>query len=96
MIQGKPERKSRWYVRWRFGLVPLVFGIVILIVVVITGDRLSWMLWIALPLLMIGLGYLFLVNIFESMWVFEKRIQEEKEKLEKDHSLERPPGKQAD
>jgi amino acid transporter len=93
MARGEPERKSRWFVRWRFGLVPLVFGILIIVIVVMTGERFSWMLWIAVPFLMIGLGYLFIVSTFESMWVFEKRIHEEKEKLEKDRSLERPPGR---
>jgi uncharacterized membrane protein HdeD (DUF308 family) len=93
MVQGEHERKTRWYVRWRFGLVPLVFGILILVFVVLTGDTFSWMLWIGLPLLMIGLGYLFIVNTFESIWVFEMRVQKEKDKLEKERSLERPPGR---
>jgi len=91
MTQGEPERKSRWYVRWRFGLVPLVFGILIIVIVVMTGDRFAWLLWIGVPLLMVGLGYLFIASTFESLWVFEKRIHEEKEKLEKEKSLERPP-----
>lgn len=70
----------------------MVFGILILVFVILSGERFSWLLWIGLPLLMIGLGYLFIVNTFESLWVYEMRVQDEKEKLEKERSLEHPPG----
>ncbi len=69
----------KWYVRWRWGLVPAVFGVVILLFVIVTGFSHVWTLWIAVPLLMIGLGYLFVVNAIESLWAIERRVQQDRE-----------------
>ncbi len=46
----------------RFGLVPAVFGALIVAFVVATQGAYAWLLWIAVPLLMIGLGYLYIIS----------------------------------
>jgi len=52
-----------WYVRDRWGLVPTITGILIVAFVAATrGEYAAWLLWIAIPMLMIGLGYFVVVN----------------------------------
>ena len=91
MQSEKPAPKSRWYVRLRWGLSPLVIGVLLLCFVIFTGEAYAWTLWIAVPFIMIGLGYIFVVSAVESIWSIERHIQEIKEEEEKPDSLEHRP-----
>ena len=83
MQSDKPEEKRKWYARGRWALVLAFIGILILSFVVATGGEYgAWTLWIAVPLLMISLGYLFLVNAVTSIWAIERHNQQEREQEE--------------
>lgn len=63
MQSDQHEAEPSWYVRDRWGLVPTVTGVLIVSYVIATGgEHGAWALWIAIPLLMIGLGYFVVVN----------------------------------
>lgn len=63
MQLGPSNAEPRWYVRNRWGLVPTITGILIVSFVAATrGEYGAWLLWIAIPMLMIGLGYFFVIN----------------------------------
>lgn len=50
--------------RDRWGLVPTLTGILIIALVAATGGQHgAWLLWLAVPMLMVGLGYFAVVNI---------------------------------
>lgn len=64
MQSGSSKAEPRWFVRNRWGLVPTITGILIVSLVAATrGEYGAWLLWIAVPLLMIGLGYFLVVNV---------------------------------
>ncbi len=91
MQSGSGQGKAPWYVRWRFGLSPVIVGVLILVFVILTGDRYAWTLWLAVPILMIGLGYIFIIAAIESFWSIEQHIQDIKDGPENEESHERPP-----
>ncbi len=50
-----------FYGKW--ALSPTIIGVAILTFEVVTGAKYApWLLWFAIPLLMIGLGYIFIIN----------------------------------
>lgn len=62
MQSDKPEAKRKWNVRGRWAFITAVAGIVIVSFVAATrGTYGAWMLWIAVPLLMISLGYIYVI-----------------------------------
>lgn len=53
----------KWYGHGRWALVLALIGAAILSFVIVTrGTVGAWMLWIAVPFLMISLGYFYVVN----------------------------------
>jgi len=63
MRSDKSESVRKWIVKERFALVPAIFGgLIVTFVAATRGAYGAWLLWIAVPLLMISLGYFFLVN----------------------------------
>lgn len=63
MQSERSKSIKKWIVRVRFGLVPTIFGgLIVAFVVATQGAHYAWLLWIAVPLLMIGLGYLYVVS----------------------------------
>jgi hypothetical protein len=63
MQSDKPEAKRKWEVRGRGAFIPAIAGILIVSFVAATeGAYGAWMLWIAVPMLMISLGYIYLIN----------------------------------
>jgi len=67
MSPDKPAKKG-WVLHGRWALIPTVIGIVIVAFVMVTNaEYATWTLWIAVPLLMIGLGYLFIINAIASL-----------------------------
>jgi len=58
--------KKKWVFYGRQGLVPTIMGISILVFVIVTGERYAWTMWIAVPMMMGGLGYIFIVNAIAS------------------------------
>jgi hypothetical protein len=83
MQSDKPEERRKWYARGRWAFVLAIIGILILSFVAATRGRyVAWTLWIAVPMLMMSLGYLFLVNAVESIWSIERRNQKERDEVE--------------
>ncbi len=63
MQSDQQHSSPSWYVRDRWGLVPTVTGVLIVSFVLMTGGEHGvWALWLAIPLLIIGLGYFVVVN----------------------------------
>ena len=62
MQSHRPESARKWIVQMRFGLVPAMVGGVVVAFVATRGADDAWLLWFAVPLLMIGLGYLYVVS----------------------------------
>jgi hypothetical protein len=59
MVSGRLESLKRWIVRERIGFVPGVLGVAILVLVIVTGGKgTAWLMWFAIPLLMLSLGYI--------------------------------------
>lgn len=62
MQSGRSESAKKWIVKVRFGLVPaIVGGVIVAFVAATQGAYAPWLLWMAVPLVMIGLGYIYLV-----------------------------------
>jgi len=81
MSSGQAEAPRRWYARGRWAYVFVIIGVLIIILVASTwGTYGAWMMWIAVPLLMVGLGYLFLINML--MFLKDSGVYEEEEKDE--------------
>lgn len=58
-----PPRPRKWYSAGRWALVFAAVGILIIAFIIATGaEYATWLLWIAIPLMMISLGYFFVVN----------------------------------
>jgi len=63
MQQGPQRHMVNWFVRNRWALVPTITGMAIVAFVILTGgEHGAWLLWIAIPMLILGLGYFFLIN----------------------------------
>jgi amino acid transporter len=82
MPPGKPAKK-KWVFYGRWALIPTIIGVLILTFVIFTGERYAWTLWIALPLLMIGLGYIFVINAIASLIAIGKSGDESESEEEK-------------
>jgi amino acid transporter len=55
------EAARKWYSKGRWALLLAMVGALIVAFVIVTGATCAtWLLWIAVPLLMIGLGYIYL------------------------------------
>jgi len=66
---GQSEATGKWYSRGRWAWVFALIGILIVAFVAATrGEHGAWMLWMAIPLLMISLGYFYLVNALAFFW----------------------------
>ena len=84
MQSVKTKGPEKWHVRGRWAIVLVVIGALIIAFVIATnGEQGAWMLWIALPSLMIGLGYLFLVNAIPVFFAPFEDQPSEKEPREK-------------
>ena len=63
MNPDTPPRLRKWYSGGLWALVFAAVGILIIAFMIATGAKYAtWLLWIAIPLLMISLGYFFVVN----------------------------------
>lgn len=63
MRSNKSEAIRKRIVHERFALVPAVVGgIIVTFVAATRGGYGAWILWIAVPLLMISLGYFYMVH----------------------------------
>lgn len=63
MHSNQPEATRKWYAHGRWALILALVGAAILSFVVLTGGTYgAWMLWIAVPFLMISLGYFYVAN----------------------------------
>lgn len=62
---GAEKRRpfKKWYAGEIWALAFLLLGLVVVLFVAATeGEHIVWILWIAVPMLMFSLAYLFLVN----------------------------------
>jgi hypothetical protein len=79
-----PKTKKKWVFYGRWALIPSIIGILIVAFVIVTeGKYATWTLWIAVPLMMIGLGYIFIINAIASL-IAVGRVEEPDEQQEKD------------
>lgn len=77
--------KRNWYSRGRWALILVSVGVLMVAFVAATrGEHAAWILWIAVPLLMFSLGYLYIVNAVATVWGVSANRQEEVETKEKD------------
>jgi len=84
MQSGKHDATRRWYSHGRWALVLALVGIAILSFVVVTRGTIgAWMLWIAVPFLMISLGYFYVINALPVFWGKSADSQSETEQQEK-------------
>lgn len=84
MQSSKTKTKKKWVFYGRWALIPTIVGILIVAFVIVTGGKYAtWTLWIAIPLLMIGLGYIFIINAIASL-IAVGRTGEPDEQQEKD------------
>jgi len=69
-MQSNEERApKKWYVRGRWALLLTVIGALLLSFVIVTrGEYATWLMWFAIPFLMIGLAYFFVVNWLAFYW----------------------------
>lgn len=88
MSSVKSEAKSKWYSKGRWALVLALIGILIVSFVAATqGAYGAWLLWIAVPLLMISLAYFYVVNALAYVWGIGAPRQRKTEQ-EEEHSEE--------
>lgn len=86
MRSGKSEATRKWIAHVRFALVPAIVGGLIVAFVAVTGGEYgAWLLWIAVPLLMISLGYFYLVSALPVLLGKEIHNQSETELAKKPH-----------
>jgi|GEM_PF-1700393 len=80
-----PERppKRPWVFYGRWALIPTAIGIGILTFVIVAGDAFAWTLWIGLPLIMVGLGYIFVINTIAALIAIGRSDEEEERGEEK-------------
>jgi hypothetical protein len=63
MQQDQSGQTRKWYSKGRWALVFALIGVLIIAFVAATrGEHLAWLLWIAIPLLMISLAYFYIIN----------------------------------
>jgi len=63
MRPGEAWFSRRWYTGDVCALAVLLLGLMIVLFVAVTGGEYAvWTLWVAVPMLMFSLGYLFLVS----------------------------------
>jgi fatty-acid desaturase len=83
MQSDQLEATRKWYAQGRWALVLALIGVVIVCFVVATrGEYGAWMLWIAVPLLMISLGYFYIVNAIPVFLGAGEHHQSEREQEE--------------
>ena len=84
MQSENPEAKKKWYSRGRWAIVFSLIGVLIIVFVAATGGEYgAWTMWIAVPLLMLGLGYLFVINAIPVFLSYDAAVQTESEEQEK-------------
>ena len=80
MQSAEPKTKKEWVFYGRWALVPTIIGIAILAFVIVTeGKYATWTMWIAVPLLMIGLGYIFIINAIASLVAIDRAGESEEQ-----------------
>ncbi|OGS56733.1 MAG: hypothetical protein A3K60_02615 [Euryarchaeota archaeon RBG_19FT_COMBO_56_21] len=63
MQPDQSEATRKWYSKGRWAIAMAIIGIIIIIFVAATGGEYgAWLLWIAIPFLMISLAYFFIIN----------------------------------
>lgn len=63
MRSRKPWFSRKWYVEDIHALAFLLLGLAVVLFVAVTGgEYFTWTLWIAVPMIMLSLAYLFLVS----------------------------------
>lgn len=63
MPSDRPRPSRKWHAGELWALAFLLLGLVIVLFVAATeGEYIVWILWVAVPMLMFSLAYLFLVN----------------------------------
>lgn len=83
MSSGATSPTRLWLAKNRWPVLLAVIGVVIIAFVVATrGEQATWLLWIAVPLLMISLGYLFLINAIPVFLESFETTESESEKKE--------------
>jgi len=83
MQSDQSEATRKWYSKGRWALVLALIGVMIVSFVAATrGEYGAWMLWIAVPLLMISLGYFYLVNAIKYFIRGSANHQSEREQEE--------------
>ena len=84
MQSSNVETGKRWYSRGRLAIVLALVGVLIISFVALTGGEYGvWTLWIAIPLLMASLGYLFLANAIPVFLSYDADLQSKNEQQEK-------------
>jgi hypothetical protein len=84
MQSDKPESKGKWNIRGRWAFIAAIAGILIVSFVAATrGAYGAWMLWIAVPLLMISLGYIYLIYALAGITAIDAHNQLLREQEEK-------------
>ncbi len=69
MPSGRLGAVRRWVVRERVAFVPAVVGVLILSLVIVTrGEQTAWLMWIALPLMMLSLGYFAVISLLSVLY----------------------------
>jgi len=83
MQSDQSESTRKWYAQGRWALVLALIGILIVFFVAATrGEYGAWLLWIAVPSLMISLGYFYLVNAIKYFIRGSANNQSEREQEE--------------
>ena len=84
MQSSNVETSKRWYSRRRLAILLVLAGVLIVSFVAVTGGEYgAWTLWIAIPLLMVSLGYLFLINAIPVFLSYDADHQTESEQRDK-------------
>jgi len=82
MKSDEVSKEPKWYDKHRWAISAAIVGMLMVSIVIATGgEHGAWTLWIAIPLLMFSLGYLFLVNaipVFINLFSDDNSEQEQK------------------
>jgi hypothetical protein len=83
MVSDPSDLRKKWYSNGRWAWAFGIAGIAIVAFVAATEGRYySWLLWLAIPYLMISLGYAFLVHAVPVFLRFNEDGQSEEESPE--------------